>query len=84
MADAAAPEKKEEDADENKGKAEADPEAEGAPVTAEAEPGAEGEAHEPVGGEVTEHGSAGVSGAAEGTGGDGLNAVEELKSGPGH
>ena len=81
MADAATPEDQEEGADEDEGKTEADPESHRAPVAAEAEIGAEGETQEPVGGEVAEHGSAGVSRAAECTGGNGLEAVEELESG---
>ena len=52
-------------------------------MLAETEPGAEGEAHEPVGAKVADHGRARVAGAAEGSGGDGLNAVEELESGAG-
>ena len=52
-------------------------------MLAEAEPCAEGEAHEPVGAEVANHRRAGVAGAAEGAGGDGLDAVEELESGAG-
>ena len=79
----AAPEGQEEEADEDQGGAETDPEAERAPVAAEAEPGAEGESHEPVGAEVAEHGRARVAGAAEGAGGDGLDAVEELEGGAG-
>ena len=47
----------------------------------EAEISAEREAHEPVGGEVAEHRSASVAGAAKGTGGHSLNAVEELEGG---
>jgi len=50
-------------------------------VAVEAEVDAEGEADEPVSEEVAEHRSASVAGAAEGTGGDGLDAVEELESG---
>ena len=50
----------------------------------EAEVVAERKAHEPVGGEVAEHGSAGVTGAAESAGGDTLYAVEELECGAGH
>jgi len=52
-------------------------------VAAEAEPGAEGEAEEPVGREVAEHGCARVAGATESTGGGGLDAVEKLESGTG-
>jgi len=52
-------------------------------VLAEAEPGAEGEAHEPVGAEVANHRGAGVASAAEGAGGYGLDTVEELEGGTG-
>jgi len=52
-------------------------------VAAEAEPGPERQTHQPVSGEVTEHGRAGVAGAAQGAGGHGLDAVEELKGGAG-
>jgi len=79
--DAAPPEEQEKHADEDQGEAEADPEPEGAPVATEAEPGAERESDEPVGGEVTEHGSARVAGTAKGSGRDGLDAVEQLKGG---
>jgi len=71
-----APEKQEKYADEDEGEAEADPEAEGAEVAAETKPRAEGETDEPVSGEVAEHGRAGVAGATESAGGDGLDAVE--------
>jgi len=81
MAGAAAPEGEEEDADQDEGKAEADPEAESSPVPAETEIRAEREAQEPVGGEVAEHRSAGVAGAAKGAGGDSLDAIEELEGG---
>ena len=50
----------------------------------EAEIGAKGKADQPVGGEVADHGGAGVAGAAKGAGGDGLDAVEELEGGAGH
>lgn len=53
-------------------------------MLAETEVGAQGEAHEPVGGEVAEHGSASVTCAAERARGNGLDAVEELKGGTGH
>ena len=49
----------------------------------EAEPGAEGEADEPVGAEVADHRRARVAGAAESAGGYGLDAVEELEGGTG-
>ena len=78
----AGPEGKEKDADEYEGSTEPDPETERSPVTAEAEVTAEWEPHKPVGEEVTKHGRAGVPGAAESTGGDGLQAIEELESGP--
>ena len=52
-------------------------------MAAEAEPCAEGESHQPVGAEVAEHGRARVAGATEGSGGDGLDAVEELECGAG-
>ena len=50
-------------------------------MASEAQPGAEGEAEEPVGGEVAEHGSARVAGAAKSARGDSLDAVEELEGG---
>src|SRR5258708_31867019 len=50
---------------------------------AEGEPGAEGEAHEPVGAEMADHWRARVARAAESAGGDGLDAVKELESGAG-
>ena len=78
---APAPEDQEEDADEYEGEAKTDPETESAPVTAEAEVSAEGETHKPVGGEVTEHGSARIASAAECAGSNGLDAIEELESG---
>jgi len=52
-------------------------------VLAEAEPRAQGEAHEPVGAEVADHRGAGVARAAESAGGYGLDAVEELEGGAG-
>ena len=52
-------------------------------MLAEAEPSAEGEAHEPVGAEVAEHRRAGVTCAAESAGRYGLDAVEELECGAG-
>ncbi len=55
----------------------------GRPSAVEAEIGAEGNADEPVGGEVAEHGSARVACAAKGAGGYGLEAVEELEGGSG-
>ena len=64
VAETAAPEGEEEDADQDEGGAQADPEAEDSPVLAETEPGAEGESHEPVGAEVADHRGAGVAGAA--------------------
>jgi len=74
-----APEGEEEDADEDERSAEANPEAERAQMAAEAEPSTEGESHEPIGAEVADHGRAGVASPAEGAGGDGLDAVEELE-----
>ena len=52
-------------------------------MLAEAKPGAEGEADEPVGAEVADHRRARVAGAAESAGGYGLDAVEELEGGTG-
>jgi hypothetical protein len=83
VADAAAPEEQEKNADEDERETETDPEAESAPVAAEAKVGAKRETDQPVGAEVTEHGSARVPGAAKSTSGDGLDAVEELKSSAG-
>jgi len=77
--DAAAPEDEKKDADEDEGEAEADPEAQGAPVAAETEIASQRKAKQPVGEEVAEHGSAGVAGTAQATGGNGLEAVEELE-----
>ena len=50
-------------------------------MLAEAEPCAEGEAHEPVGAEMADHRRARVPRATECAGGDGLDAVKELESG---
>ena len=47
----------------------------------EAQPCAEGQTDEPIGREVADHGSAGITGAAQSAGGNGLYAVEELKCG---
>ncbi len=52
-------------------------------MLAEAEPGAEGEAHEPVGAKMADHRRARISSAAESTGGDGLDAIEKLEGGAG-
>ncbi len=52
-------------------------------MAVKAEVGAERDADEPVGGEVTEHGSACVACAAKSSGGYGLEAVEELEGGSG-
>jgi len=50
-------------------------------VAAEAEPGAERQAHQPISGEVAEHGGTRVAGATQGAGGHGLDAVEKLEGG---
>ena len=52
-------------------------------MAAEAEPGAERQTHQPISGEVAEHGRTGVARAAQGAGGHGLDAVEELEGGAG-
>ena len=78
-----APEDEQQDTDEDKGKRKTDPKTKGSPVATETEPGAEWKADEPVGSEMADHGSAGVARAAKRAGGDGLNAVEELKRGSG-
>ena len=81
MAETAAPEGEKENADEDEGSAQSDPESEGTPMVTEAEPCAEREAHKPVGAKVADHRRARVTGAAEGSGGDGLKAVEKLEGG---
>src|SRR5208337_1440560 len=48
-------------------------------MAAEAEPGTERQTHEPISREMTKHGRTGISGAAQGTGGHGLDAVEKLE-----
>jgi len=50
-------------------------------VALEAEPGTQWKTNQPVSGEMAKHGRAGVSGAAQGAGGDSLDAVEELEGG---
>jgi hypothetical protein len=77
---AAAPKDEKEDADEDERQAEAHPEAQSAPMSTEAEIDSEGEAKQPVGGEVAEHWCTGISGTAKTAGGDGLDTVEELES----
>ena len=46
-----------------------------------AEQVAQGQADDPVGHEVADHGGMGISGAPHGAGGDALEAVEELEGG---
>src|ERR1700680_1819082 len=83
MADHAAPHGEQDYSDEDESDAQAGPEAECAPAEVEAEPVAEGQADDPVGDQVAEHGRAGVTCAAEGAGGYGLNAIEKLEGGAG-
>ena len=83
MVGAAAPKEKEKDPDKDEREAESDPETESAPVAPEAQVSAERKADQPVGREVAQHRGARVSGAAESTGGNGLDAVEELEGGAG-
>ena len=75
MEGAAAPKKKEKNPDEDERKAESDPEAESAPEAPEAEVSAERKTDQPVGREVAQPRGACVSGAAERTGSDRLDAV---------
>ena len=83
MAETTAPEGKKENTDEDEGGAQSDPESEGTPMLTKAEPCTERESHKPVGAKVADHRRACVTGAAEGSGGDGLKAVEKLEGGAG-
>src|SRR6516165_3596001 len=83
MTETTAPEGQEENADEDERGAQSDPESERTPMVAKAEPCPEGESHKPVGAEVADHRCTRVTGATEGSGGDGLKAVEKLEGGAG-
>src|SRR5713226_3338560 len=75
----AAPGEKQDDADQNERQAQA----ERAPSAVETQPGPERETNDPIGGEVAEHGRARIARATESSSGDGLDAIEQLKSGAG-
>ena len=72
MVETAPPEGDQEEADEDEGSAEADPESQWSPMAAKTKPTAEGETEEPVAEKVAEHRGAGVPGAAERASGNGL------------
>src|SRR5216683_1117417 len=70
------PGEKQDDADQNERQAQAGPQAKRAPAPAEAQPGTERKTNNPVRSEVAEHGRARIAGTAEGSRGDGLDAIE--------
>src|SRR5229473_8641693 len=75
-ANRASPGEKQDDADQNERQAQAGPQAKRAPAPVEAQPGTERKTNNPIRGEVTEHGRARIAGTAEGSRGDGLDAIE--------
>src|SRR5712691_10251997 len=65
----------------NECQAETSPESEGTPSPAKAKPGAQRQADDPVGREMTEHGRARIARTTKRSGRNGLNAVKQLKGG---
>src|SRR5437016_849859 len=79
----AAPDEKQDNANQNKRQAQASPQAKRAPTPVETQPGTERKTNNPIRGEVAEHGCARIARAPESSCGDGLDAIEQLKGGAG-
>ena len=79
MRHSAAPDGYQDYADQNQAEGQAEPQAARSHAFVKTEPHAYRQTDNPVAGEMAEHGSAGVAGAAEGSGGDYLQSVEKLK-----